>query len=64
MKKLYKNFISSTILTERDPVTAAQGVNVVTNIINEKFTFLNVMYNSPSICVYGAIEALGGIKMR
>ena len=38
MKKLYKNFIISTILTERDPVTAAQGVNVLTNIFNGKFT--------------------------
>ena len=64
MKKLRNKFVRSSVLAQGDPATAAQGVNVGTNIFNEKFTFLNVMYNSPSKCVYGAIEALGGIKMR
>ena len=90
MKKLRNKFIISSVLPGGDPVTAAQGVNVDTNIFNEKFTvwleggfcmntkgfpsslvlefkiifILNVGYKRPSKCVYGAIEALHGIKMR
>ena len=40
MEKLSNKFDISTILTEGDPVTSAQGVNFVTNtcIFNGKFT--------------------------
>ena len=91
MRKLSNKFTISSVLTEGDPVTAAQGgVNVVTNLFNGNFTvcieggyciktkdfptslvlafklifILNVGYKGPSKCVYGAIEALSGIKMR
>ena len=91
MRKLSNKFTISSVLTEGDPVTAAQGgVNVVTNLFNRNFTvcieggscikikdfptslvlafklifILNVGYKGPSKCVYGAIEALSGIKMR
>ena len=38
MEKLSNKFDIFTVLTEGDPVSTAQGVNLVTNIFNGKFT--------------------------
>ena len=38
MEKLSNKFVISAVLTEENSVTSEQGVNVVTNIFNGKFT--------------------------